>query len=195
MKKTFVFLAYIAFMCFNTYGQNAYKGKITTLPNPCETVPCLPGMVLGLKTTSNNYVLTINSNWIWSNKLIVEDIEYIIDDEVEITGIITTKQGVNSKEYTELGIETIRKLSATNIKSLPFDNNKVYYDVEKQVIVIDETLQNQLLALELYNTQGKVILKKNIDNPFVSIANLPPGAYLYRLYLKNREVCFGKIIK
>ena len=89
--------------------RDTYIGKIVSISNPCQTKPCLPGIVLGLETTSNNYVLTTNSKWIWSNSLIVEDIEYFDDDEVEITGKTTIKQDINSNKYTELEIETIRK--------------------------------------------------------------------------------------
>jgi len=182
-------------LCLNTFGQNIYTGEIINMPNPCETDPCLPGLVFGLETSSKSYVLTINSNWIWAdNKLIVEDIEYFIDDEVEITGITTIKQDIYSKEYTELEIETIKKLGA-NIESLSFYNNKIYYDPATQVIVIDKTLQLQSFTLELYDIHGKVILRKTGTDNTISIANLPTGVYLYRLLQSNQAVYSGKILK
>jgi len=196
MKQFLIFFISV-FMCLNIYGQNTYSGKIIPMSNLCQTDPCLPGMVFGLETTSNNYILTINSNWIWSdNRLIVEDIEYFIDDEVEITGITTTKQDVNSNEYTELEIKIIKKLTSSSIKILSFGNKKAYYDEIKQVIVIDETLQNQSLTFELVDLQGKMILKKtDVGNTSISIANLPDGLYLYRLLKNSRIIYFGKILK
>jgi len=181
-------------MCLNTYGQNTYSGKIIYTPNPCQTDPCLPGVVFGLETTSNIYVLTINSNWIWSNnKLIIKDIEYFIDDEVEITGTITTKQDINSNEYIELEIES----TLSNIETLSSDNNKVYFDATSQTIIIDATLQNQSLTLELIDTQGKVIFRKaGLSNKSsVSVVNLLNGIYLYRLARNNVVIATGKILK
>ena len=173
--------------------ESTYSGKIIFLPNPCETVPCLPGAILGLETDTINYVLTENSNWIWNNSLIFADIEYFIDDEVEITGITTTKQDVNSNKYIELEIKSIKKLTSNiNIETLPF-NNKIYYDAVNQVIILNKTLQNQSLELELYNTQGQIMLKTN--NNSISISNLPNGLYLYRLFLNNGELYSGKILK
>lgn len=179
-------------MCLNTYGQNTYSGKIIYTPNPCQTVPCLPGLVFGLETISNIYVLTINSNWIWSNnKLIIKGIEYFIDDEVEITGTITTKQDINSNEYIELEIE-----STSNIETLSSDNNKVYFDATSQTIIIDATLQNQSLTLELIDTQGKVIFRKvGLSNKSsVSVVNLLNGIYLYRLTRNKFVFATGKIL-
>ena len=92
-------------------GQSTYSGKITYIPNPCLTKPCLPGVVFGLKTTLNNHVLSINAKW-FNNRLIIDNIEYFVDDEVEITGIMTTKQDVNSNGYTELEIHAIKKLTS-----------------------------------------------------------------------------------
>ena len=194
--KQFVIFFISAFMCLTTYGQNTYSGKIIGTPNPCQTDPCLPGVVLGLETISNIYVLTINSNWIWSNnKLIVEDIEYFLDDEVEITGTITTKQDINSNEYIELEIETIKKLTSSNIETLSSDNNKVYFDATNKIITIDETLQNQSFTFELINMQGKVVCRKtNTENSSIGAANLPKGIYLYRLLQNGQAIHSGKLM-
>lgn len=179
-------------MCLNTYGQNTYSGKIIYMPNPCLTEPCLPGIVFGLETTSQNYVLTINSNWIWSNnRLIIGDVEYFIDDEVEIIGITTTKQDINSNEYTEL---EIKQTTTSNVEFVSLNKSAVYYDAIKQIIVI-ETLRNKSFIFELVNMQGKVILRKTNACDTISIANLPIGVYVYRL-LENKQVIFnGKILK
>ena len=189
------FISVFILLSINLYGQDIYIGKIIYMPNPCQTEPCLPGMVFGLETTSNNYVLTINSNWIWSNnKLIVYDIEYLIDDEVEITGITTSKQDINSKEYIELEIDAIKKWT-TNIKSLFFDSEKIYYNPLTQEITIEKPIQPQFLTLELYDMLGKMILRKTDVGNTVSIANLHQGVYVYRLLEDNRVVGVGKVVR
>ena len=76
------------------------------------------------------------------------------------------------------------------------DKNKVYYDAAKQVIVIDETLQNQSSMFELVNIQGEVILRKTgTDNSSINVSNLSKGVYLYRLFFNSQEIYFGKILK
>ena len=196
--KTISIFFISALMCLNIYGQSTYSGKIIYISNPCQTEPCMPGIVFGLETTTNNFVLTMDSNWIWSNnKLFVENVEYFLDDEVEITGTTTTKQDINSNEYTELEIKTIKKLTL-NVESVSFSNNEVYYDATKQVIVIDEILQNKSITFELVDIQGKVILRRRIgvgNNSSICVANLSDGIYLYRLLQKSQTLCAGKIIK
>ena len=87
-------------------------GKIISSGNPCppSNYPCVPGVVLWLETTSGNYVLTINSYWIWDDKMLVNGILYMEGDEVEITGMVSVYLNQFSEEYFSLEIETIKKL-------------------------------------------------------------------------------------
>jgi len=175
-----------------------YTGKIVGKGNPCpfsELGECPACIVLWLETASTDYVLSINSNWICNNKIIVDEIEYLEGDEVEIVGTIMVWRDMHLEEYFTLEIETIKKLTSSNIETLSSNNNKVYFDATNQIIRIDETLQNQSFTLELINIQGKVILKTNIDNHSVNIANLPNGVYLYRLLQNNQTIYFGNILK
>ena len=87
------------------------RGQIIGMGNPATTNPPLPGIVFGFETPSDAYVLTINASWIWSNETFIFDgIEYFEGDEVEILGETTTKLDINSNEYTEFEIISIRKL-------------------------------------------------------------------------------------
>jgi hypothetical protein len=116
MKKLFVILfamCLVAMACKEknvTSEQSERKthvGKIISIPNPCTTIPCLPGNVLALETTFGDYVLYYK-HW-FIDKIIVENVEFFVDDEVEITGITTVKQDINSNKYTELEIKTIKQ--------------------------------------------------------------------------------------
>jgi len=193
MKRlSFFFVAVFISFSINTFGQ-VYTGKIVMNGNPCPPPPdeCPPGAVLWLETSSLDYVLIINSQWIWNDHFVFDGIEYQMNDEVEIIGTVTVWQG--REEYHGLEIETIKK-ALTGIVSLSKSDNKVYYDAKNQVIVIDKTLQKQSITLELYDIQGKVILRKT-DMDIVSVAHLPTGVYLYRLLENDRAICLGKIVK
>ena len=87
------------------------------------------------------------------------------------------------------------KIDITGI-TLPFksDNNKVYYDATNQVIVIDETLQNQSFTFELIDMQGKMVCSKANSDHTIDVAKLPAGIYLYRLLQNNGTIYSGKIV-
>jgi len=183
-------------MCLNTFGQNTHRGKIVGKETPTFSLefPPIPCLILWLETTSDNYILSINSHWICDNKIIVNEIAYEIDNEVEITGtIISSGIDIYLVEHFTLEIETISKLISIETQSLA--NNKVYYNTKQQAIIIDANLLKQNLTLELYNTQGQIILKTSINNNSVSLSNLQSGMYLYRLLQNDKEVYSGKILK
>ena len=195
---SFFFIAVFMTLSINTFGQDVYTGKLARWGNPCPPpdpdFPCVPGVVFWLKTTSQDYVLTIGSRWLWDDPFTFEGVEYQWNDEVEITGTVTVWTEEYSEVIHELEIGSIKKVE-TGIESLSFDNNKVYYNAVNQFIVIDETLQNQSLTLELYDVQGKVILRKTDAGNGVSVANLPNGVYLYRVLENNQATYSGKILK
>jgi len=99
-------------------GEQTIVGKIIPKGNPCppSDYPCVPGVVFWLETTSGDYVLTIDSRWIWDTRFIVDDIEYFEDDEVEITGVVRVWINQHSEEYFSIEIETIKKIE-TNLKN------------------------------------------------------------------------------
>jgi len=88
-----------------------------------------------------------------------------------------------------------KKLGSSGISSLGANKYKVYIDEKKQVIVLDETLQNQSLTFELINLQGNTIWKKTNTGESISIANLPSGIYLCRILQNGQVIYSDKIIK
>jgi len=196
MKKIILLLSITFGFFYSLYAQeplNAYIGKLVMSRNPCPELPCLPGMVLWLETTTLDYVLTISSQWIWDDTIIFDDIVYQENDEVEIIGTVTIWNEMET--YYELEIETIKKLTS-NIESVSTINNNVYYDATSQMIMINGTLHNQSLTFELVNMQGEVMLKKAgiSNNDSISAANLLSGVYLYRVMQNERAINVGKLL-
>lgn len=101
-------------MCLSIYGQETYIGKIYGAGNPCITEPCIPCAVLWLETASGNYVLSYNSNWICDYYVIINNNLYCLEDEVEITGTVSSVIDIYSVEHFNLEVETIKKLSQNN---------------------------------------------------------------------------------
>jgi len=83
-----------------------------------------------------------------------------------------------------------KEVGISPIESIP---NKVYYNAVKQELVI-ENLQNQSLTLELYDIQGRIILRTDANNP-ISIAHLSNGVYVYRLLENKQVIGKGKVVK
>jgi len=84
---------------------------------------------------------------------------------------------------------------STSIISPTTNPTKAYYNTITQEIVIDAGLQNQFLTLELYDIQGKMLLRETTISNSKSIAHLPQGVYVYCLMQGNQVVCRGKILK
>jgi len=312
--KHFLIFFITVFICLNIYGQHRFAGKIYTHITPSS------GYGLGLNAYWFGALLTINSNWIYNDKIIFDGIEYFVGDKVVITGTPIMRIGswlpdieiesiarwtsspdvqnllgmyeihldcyVDKPPWTgdfilgaypsydvisdiELAIWNLsdhyifhipvssnnsfliqegycsesrveghaagegyfkndsifmyfkrydfryvdnpdtavvvqecsckgKKIESSGIVSPSISNsNKVYYDAANQLIIIDETLQNQSSTFELMDLQGKVIFRKTNADYYtpISISNLPNGVYLYRLLLHNKEVYFGKILK
>jgi hypothetical protein len=183
--------------------RNTYIGTISWVWNPSCMPPVYPpclaneNKVLGLEMLVEgcflSLVLSFNSNLL-IEKLTIGNIEYFVDDSVEIIGYLSVKYDAHSRKYVELEIENIRK-TLLSVQSLSLDKNKIYYDAVKQVFILDETLQNQFLTFELVDIQGKIILRKIIDGNYLDMSNLSNGVYLYRLSQNNKVICSGKIIK
>ncbi len=175
-------------------NRDTYSGKIIHTSNPCQTEPCLPGMVFGLETTSNNYVLTINSNWIWSNNsLIFEDVEYSIDDEVEITGTIATRLDINSNEYTELEVEIIKKSASSNLEIASSDNYTIFPNPVDNILNIS-CLNNTMLRIEIFDALGRQVYNQTYTAP-IDVSSFSKGVYLLKVYVTNEQVSGFKIMK
>ena len=118
----FTVLLFVLTGCFSSCKKSEYPielgeqtcvGRIVSSGNPCppSDSPCVPGIVLWLETTSDSYVLTFNSRWIWEDKIIIDNVEYSENDEVEIKGTVKVYQNMHLEEYFSIEIENIRKIS------------------------------------------------------------------------------------
>ena len=79
---------------------------------------------------------------------------------------------------------------------MPDDVIKIYFDVTNQSIVLKGILQYHSLTFELIDIQGKIVLKKMIeDSNSINAANIPNGIYFYRLLQNGHTIHSGKLLK
>lgn len=128
MKLIYLILCFIASIsCLNSCDKDncstppliacTCKGTIIYLPNPSTgEEPTLPGMVLGLKTFSVDYILTCDGAWLFDGEITIEGDRYKLDegDDVIVTGYANKKGDSSTQEYIELEIKEITLLSTNS---------------------------------------------------------------------------------
>jgi len=72
-------------------------GTYSCVPNPCETIPCLPGVVLGVVGGSETFHLTVDGQWIWDCS------EYPWSGHMALEGDIVQVEGVVSEDHDTRG--------------------------------------------------------------------------------------------
>jgi hypothetical protein len=117
MKRLFLLLISV-FIYLNTYGEFPYYvGKIIYMPKPCDTVSCASGMVWGVEGIGTYPIaLSAGKSLICSDKkLVVDGVEYFIDDTVLINGSrIPIIMCTDSTHYYSISYITIKKFSYYN---------------------------------------------------------------------------------
>jgi len=95
-------------------GQRTCEGTIISLPNPPTgtSEPPLPGMVLGLETDAESYILSYNGHWESGDKITIDGSEYAVGDRVVVTGTASETVISPADKYLELEIAAIQKRSA-----------------------------------------------------------------------------------
>lgn len=88
-----------------------------------------------------------------------------------------------------------KKVWGADVYSLKAKKYNVYVDAVNQVIVLDEALQAQPLTVEIIGLQGNIISQKTTMGESVSIANLPKGVYLFRIFQDGKVIYSDKILK
>ena len=83
MKRLLIYF-FCVFVCLTTYGQFPHVGKIIYMPNPCDTFPCMSGMVYCLEINSGDFFfLTKNRHLICSDEqFTVDNTTYSANDVV-----------------------------------------------------------------------------------------------------------------
>jgi hypothetical protein len=84
-------------------------GKYVLAPNPCTTLPCLPGMVYAILAEKKYYYVTVNQSLIWAegkqktwNGYTPKD-----GDSVTVDGEIHEKLDVKGESFYQIEVEQL----------------------------------------------------------------------------------------
>lgn len=121
--------------------------------------------------------------------------KYAIGDLVEVSGMIYNEVDDVYEEFLMLGVQSMRKFEkeVDTTENLTLrGTGKVYYDATQQSLVIEDNLK--IDKLEVFDAQGRCVMKANNPAGSVSVARLPRGLYLYRLTAPGTTLS-GKFVR
>lgn len=193
MKRFSVFCLLLWCLCFSLVAQGTYSGKLVLMANPPLEDPALPGLVLGLETESENFILTQNAHWITHLPLEWEGVSYTETDEVTITGTIRSLQDIHGDSYTELEIQNMQKKVLSNTGDI-LPEEDVFYIMGKQVLHIKNG--SGAWILEIFDSKGQPRLTEvGTGERQVPMTDYPSGIYVYRIIRNGQISTTGKIVK
>ncbi|MDE7338275.1 MAG: T9SS type A sorting domain-containing protein, partial [Bacteroidales bacterium] len=180
----------------DTIASELYTGTLVFMPNPATEIPSMPGLVMGLQCDGKQYVLS-KIGWFWDDDYIkIGGVRYEEGDSVEIKGVLSTYIDLLNNTYFELEIDTIRKIEKSVVDTTGNltlrEIGEVYYDATQQTLVIESDVR--IDRLEVFDAQGRGVLKVNNPAGSVSVARLPRGLYLYRLTAAGTTLS-GKFVR
>ena len=172
MKKISLIVLLLVFG--NLYSQTVtISGKITSVPNPCQIEPCIPGLVYAIETDSIYYIITWKGYWIWSEPIVIETYIFEMGDPITVEGVVSVGQDIWGEDYYEIAVASVIPLSIDNDVTAPnmvsiFPNptiGKVYIEMESNI--------------KVYNMRGALLLE-TFGNQ-VDLSAYPQGVYFLRV--------------
>lgn len=79
-----------------------------------------------------------------------------------------------------------------NIKNSPI---QLFPNPSSERVIVSNTSGIHITSIELYNSTGKLMRIESFKFDEVSISNLGPGIYFFKIYANNKEIATEKIIK
>ena len=102
-------------ICFENISATKIMGKYSCVPNPCETDPCLPGVVWAVIDKDETYFhLTIGGQWLWVceetswNECTPKD-----GDTVIIVGEVSEHMDTRGRSYYNIEVDSLRCVART----------------------------------------------------------------------------------
>jgi hypothetical protein len=90
-----------------TPGSSILTGRCVFVPNPCTTMPCLPGMAWAVETEKRLYYLTSGGHWS------AEDSPWggytpRVGDHISVIGRVSSHQDARGESYWIVEVESVK---------------------------------------------------------------------------------------
>ena len=102
-------------MCFGNSSTTKIMGKYSCIPNPCDTDPCLPGVVWAVIDKDDTcFHLTMDGQWLWGceetswNECTPKD-----GDTVIVVGEVSEHMDTRGRSYYNIEVDSLRCVART----------------------------------------------------------------------------------
>ncbi len=92
----------------NQDSSTRVEGEYSVVPNPCTTVPCLPGMVYAVSTADACYVLSRAGHWL-AESCRWGDFMPELGDQIVVSGHVTRKSDLRGDMFLEIEVESLTR--------------------------------------------------------------------------------------
>ena len=170
-------------------------GKLIHVDNPPLDNPPLPGMVWALESEAGQYILNYELAWIWADtKLVVNGVEYSVNDSVEINGRTFVKQDINENNYKELKIKGMNKITDAGTDNTdPYTRLLIFPNPASENFAYKR--KTPLKNWQVRNISGQLILQGDANQTKIDCQGWPDGLYIFAWETASGQRGWTKIVK
>ena len=170
-------------------------GQLIHVDNPPLDNPPLPGMVWALESEAGQYILNYELAWIWADtKLVVNGVEYSVNDSVEINGRTFVKQDINGNNYKELKIKSINNITDAGTDNTdPYTRLLVFPNPASENFAYQS--KTPLKNWQVRNISGQLILQGDANQTEIDCQNWPAGLYIFEWETAGGQKGRTKLVK
>ena len=170
-------------------------GKLIHVDNPPLDNPPLPGMVWALESEAGQYILNYELAWIWADtKLVVNGVEYSVNDSVEINGRTFVKQDINENNYKELKIKGMNKITDAGTDNTdPYTRLLIFPNPASENFAYQS--KTPLKNWQVRNISGQLILQGDANQTKIDCQGWPDGLYIFAWETASGQRGWTKIVK
>jgi Secretion system C-terminal sorting domain len=194
MKNIIIKILLIS-LCLDCFSQKEIliKGVIKGINNPCTTDPCLPGVIMGIRTDSIDYIMKVANFWIWEDSIKIDGTCFHYGDSIVARGIDSVKYDLNKDKYYEFSLTNL----LTSICVYNYNKIRLYPIPVTGNLFIDS--YNEIIAkIQIFDYFGRLLyINTNLNSKTTNIdlCNISSGSYIVVITLNDKRAIIRKIIK
>lgn len=133
--------------------------------------------------------------WIWADtKLVVNGVEYSVNDSVEINGRTFVKQDINENNYKELKIKGMNKITDAGTDNTdPYTRLLIFPNPASENFAYQS--KTPLKNWQVRNISGQLILQGDANQTKIDCQGWPDGLYIFAWETASGQRGWTKIVK